>query len=428
MNPSLGRSNTWLQSSWNGNPRTRGQDIFALGIVLFEMVTGKKAFEGKSQASLITAIMSSEPPLPSSVEPMSPAGLDYVVTTCLAKDPDDRWQTARDLLRELKRVEGASAPATEVTPSTPVQTPAGWHHAMPLALAALALGAIVSGLAVWALTRATPPVTRTNILLPADLKLASHPSSPLALSPDGTELVYAAAGGRTPTGTSSQLYLRTLDQFDARPIPGTEGAHSPFFSPDGQWVGFFTSAELKKVSLAGGTPLKIADATPNSVTSRTSSSDSPKFSVSRMLKNTWRIFSKKALDIALEKKDPKKKLARRKKREDSSKGKSRSIAIAKNDEPAKSRYIASEVSERVHARAGHQCEHSANDGRRCTSRTGLQIEHVRPFGIFHSHDERFLKLLCAAHNRLAAERVYGAAFIRRKIDKRQRRLEAPRLL
>ena len=100
--------------------------------------------------------------------------------------------------------------------------------------------------------------------------------------------------------------------------------------------------------------------------------------------------------------------------------------IPKNDEPAKSRYIASEVSERVHAREGYQCAYSAPDGTRCIARTGLQIEHVRPFGIFRSHDERFLKLLCPAHNGLAAERVYGAAFIQRKIDERRRRREAPR--
>ncbi len=100
----------------------------------------------------------------------------------------------------------------------------------------------------------------------------------------------------------------------------------------------------------------------------------------------------------------------------------------KNDEPAKSRYIASEVSERVHERANYQCQFCASDGRRCIARTGLQIEHVRPFGIFRSNDERFLQLLCTQHNGLAAERVYGAAFMQRKIDERGRRREAPRLL
>ena len=138
----------------------------------------------------------------------------------------------------------------------------------------------------------------------------------------------------------------------------------------------------------------------------------------------------KAIDIALEKKDPKKKLERRqerdKKREDSTKAQPRANEMAKNDEPAKSRYITSEVSERVHARAGYQCEHHALDGRRCSSRTGLQIEHVRPFGIFHNNDERFLKLLCPAHNGLAAERVYGAPFIQRKIEERRRRRDAGR--
>ena len=131
----------------------------------------------------------------------------------------------------------------------------------------------------------------------------------------------------------------------------------------------------------------------------------------------------KAIDIALEKKDPKKKLERRQTREDSSKSKSPANEITRNDEPAKSRYISSEVSERVHARANYQCQYVASDGTRCSARTGLQIEHVRPFGIFRSNDERFLKLLCAGHNGLAAAHVYGPAFIQRKIDERRRRGE-----
>lgn len=131
--------------------------------------------------------------------------------------------------------------------------------------------------------------------------------------------------------------------------------------------------------------------------------------------NMAKLFEK-ALDIALDKKDPKKKLERRQKRE---KAKSRSNEIPRNEHPATSRYIPSEVSERVHARGDYRCEHRGPGGTRCPSRTGLQMEHVRPFGIYRSHDERFLKLLCPQHNRLAAERVYGAGFIQRKIDERR---------
>ncbi len=133
----------------------------------------------------------------------------------------------------------------------------------------------------------------------------------------------------------------------------------------------------------------------------------------------------KALDIALEKKDPKKKLERRKGRQRPS----RPDEIVKNprdDEPAKSRYIPSEVVERVHARAGHQCEYRGPNRTRCSSRTGLQIDHVRPFAIFLSNDERFLRLLCPAHNQLEAEHVYGADFIQWKIDERRGQLGAPR--
>jgi hypothetical protein len=135
-----------------------------------------------------------------------------------------------------------------------------------------------------------------------------------------------------------------------------------------------------------------------------------------------------ALDDALDKKDPKKKLERRRARErkqNASKPKSSPDEISR-DEPADSRYIPSEVRERVLARAGHRCDYRAADGTRCPSRTGLQIEHVRPFGIYRSHDERFLRAYCPPHNRFAAERAYGRAFIQRKIDeKRACRARAP---
>ena len=127
----------------------------------------------------------------------------------------------------------------------------------------------------------------------------------------------------------------------------------------------------------------------------------------------------KALDIALEKKDPKKKLERRRKRQRGTEAPSRSNEMGNKDEPVQSRYVASEVSERVHERGSYQCVFIGSDGTRCTARAGLQIDHAAPFGIFHSNNESILQILCPAHNRLLAERVYGPAFIQRKIDERR---------
>ena len=127
-----------------------------------------------------------------------------------------------------------------------------------------------------------------------------------------------------------------------------------------------------------------------------------------------------ALDIALEKKDPKKKLERRRKRQGSTTAKSRSNEISKKDKPAESRYVASEVSERVHERDSYECTYRGPDGRRCTARVGLHLDHKRPFGIFRSNDESIMRLLCPAHNLLEAERVYGPAFIQQKIAERRK--------
>ena len=131
--------------------------------------------------------------------------------------------------------------------------------------------------------------------------------------------------------------------------------------------------------------------------------------------------------MALDKKDPKRKLERRvekraKRSAESSTGKSRpDEPAAFVEDRATSRYIPSEVRERVHARAGYQCEYYGQDGTRCRSRTALQIEHERPFAIYHCHDERFLKLFCPPHNRVSAERVYGGAFIEDKIHASRQR-------
>ena len=136
-----------------------------------------------------------------------------------------------------------------------------------------------------------------------------------------------------------------------------------------------------------------------------------------------------AVDLALDRKDPKRKRERRvvKEREYSSgKAKSRPDETSRA-EPAKSRYISSEVRERVQERGGYQCEYRSPDGTRCTARTGLEIEHERPFAIFRSHDERFLRVLCRRHNRLRAEQVYGARLIQAKIDEARRPKGVPRV-
>ena len=134
----------------------------------------------------------------------------------------------------------------------------------------------------------------------------------------------------------------------------------------------------------------------------------------------------KAIDIALEKKDPKKKLERRRKRQRGAATKSRSNEVVKKDEPAKSRYVASEVSERVHECGSYQCVFRGPDGTRCTARAGLHIDHKDPFAIFLSNDESSLRILCAAHNLLEAERVYGPDFIQRKINERRKGNEKSR--
>jgi len=229
-------------------------DVFAFGAVLYEMVTGRRAFEGQSQASLITAIMGKEPAAISATRPMSPPALDHVVARCLAKDPDERWQSAADVLHELKWVaEGGSAAASssEATPGRALRERLTWG-ALVLALASVALWGLLRGS-----SSAPRPVSRLVIELPGDQRLTDTSFSmaaPMALSPDGTRLVYSATTGGPP-----QLYLRSLDRFDSEPIAGTEGGTSPFFSPDGQWLGFFARGRLQKVPLSGGTPLTICD-------------------------------------------------------------------------------------------------------------------------------------------------------------------------
>jgi serine/threonine-protein kinase len=221
-------------------------DIFAFGALVYEMATGKKAFEGSSQASVIAKILQQEP-----TQPMSPPSLDRLVKTCLAKDPEARWQSAGDLCRELKWIrESGSKPEKH--------SPQASRRFVPWVAAALMSAAV--GIFVWVWRPfPTQPVSRLTISLPPGQGLAALDQPAIAISPDGTNLVYVAIDSNSP----QQLYLRPLDSLEARPIAGTEGASSPFFSPDGRWIGFFAAGRLKKVAVDVGSVATLADAVPS---------------------------------------------------------------------------------------------------------------------------------------------------------------------
>jgi serine/threonine-protein kinase len=211
------------------------------------MVTGKKAFEGKSQASLIGEIMGSNPPSLSELQPLTPPLLDRVVSKCLAKESDERWQTARDLHDELKWIAGGGS---DVGVPSKIQVGRKISGRLGAVMGlSLMIGAIIAGIAAWNLK---PPPTRSTVRFEVSLPpLTELTRRAVALSPDGENLVYAA---------NEQLYLRAIDELEATPMPGTEGAHIPFFSPDGQWVGFGANGELQIVPLSGGTPLRLCSA------------------------------------------------------------------------------------------------------------------------------------------------------------------------
>jgi serine/threonine protein kinase len=162
-------------------------DIFAYGAVVYEMLTGRRAFEGKSQASLISAIMKDDPPVMSTLQPMAPPVLDHVVKTCLAKEPDKRWQSAGDVERELRWIaESGSEIGVPLATRPRSHTNLAWDLALVIAL-------VVGGIAAWNLKPPSPrPVTRLPLLLPPGDRFTGTANHVVALSPDGTNLVYVA--------------------------------------------------------------------------------------------------------------------------------------------------------------------------------------------------------------------------------------------
>ncbi|HKA22132.1 MAG TPA: protein kinase [Blastocatellia bacterium] len=240
-------------------------DIFALGTVVYEMATGRRAFTGRSQVSLMGAILNSNPPPISSLQPLAPATLDRIVHTCLAKDPEDRWQSAHDVWLELKWIaEGvAEAPPSTAAPSR------SRSQLFTGSVLWFVVGLLAASVVFWLLigrsngksTGLIKP-SRLTIKLPDNTPVALTGFVPLAvgrlalaLSPDGSNLVYTANHNST-----AKLFLRPLNAFDTKPISGTEGAYNPFFSPDGNWVAFFADNKLKKVALSGGEPITLCEA------------------------------------------------------------------------------------------------------------------------------------------------------------------------
>jgi Tol biopolymer transport system component len=223
-----------------GEEADRRTDIFALGCVLYEMLTGRRAFEGKTRTSLIAAIVGSEPRPMRELQPLTPITLEHVIERCLEKNRDDRWQTARDVSRELAWI--------AETPAVPTAKP---RRVSMTAVALLVLAATIlaaTAVAMW--WRRPASVARA-----ASLRFAIPPPEgrrylDAQISPDGTMLaasLYGSGGGGAPS-----IWLRPMDALEARQVPGTERAYSVFWSPDSKWLGFFADGKVKKLNVASG--------------------------------------------------------------------------------------------------------------------------------------------------------------------------------
>jgi Tol biopolymer transport system component len=225
-------------------------DVFALGAILYEMATGKKAFGGTSHASLIGSILRDQPPPISQLQPIAPRSLDRVVTTCLAKDPEDRWQTARDVSLQLKGI-GDEQSATRVVEPAPLarrRTSGVLPWVIAAAAAALGMYGLISGRG-----RPEPPrVVRTFIPPPPDTSyhfFGANVGAP-TLSPDGRRLAF----GALDADGSSRLWVRDLAALEGYPVPGGEGALFPFWSPDSRSLGFFAKGRLRVVEASKSPP------------------------------------------------------------------------------------------------------------------------------------------------------------------------------
>jgi eukaryotic-like serine/threonine-protein kinase len=227
-------------------------DIFSLGAVLYEMVTGQRAFEGKSQLSVASAILEKEPPPISAVKPLTPRSLDHVVRRCLAKDPDDRWQSARDLSLELKSI-SSTDPASSSSAVLAVHSRRHRRELFAWIVAALALLASLALLLLRPKNEADALPVFSSIVPPAgtSFEIEGDLGKQPALSPDGSSIIYGAGG---------EVYLRSLRTGSERALGGAHGAMNPFWSPDGSSIGFFADGKVKTLELTTGVVRVVCNA------------------------------------------------------------------------------------------------------------------------------------------------------------------------
>jgi serine/threonine protein kinase len=237
-----------------GEPVDARTDLFSFGAVLYEMLARKRAFEGTSHLSVASTILEKEPDPISSIRPTTPPALDHAIRRCLAKDPEERWQTARDLAQELKWI---ASRGSQTPGSSSVVTAQKNRDRLRWLVAALVALALFAGVAVYRrFPNTNSPVIVSDIAPPMGTQFNFLVNGGPALSPDGRMIAFAA---RDKTGKSS-LWVRLLDGSPAQQIPGTEEAGHPFWSPDSQKLGFLLHYRLTTIEVPGGPGVTLTDA------------------------------------------------------------------------------------------------------------------------------------------------------------------------
>jgi Tol biopolymer transport system component len=239
----------------DGQPADQRADIFAFGCVLYEMLAGRKAFEGATAVTVIAAIMSTDPK-PVEALAAAPPIVDHVLRRCLEKDPERRWHSIADVTGELRWIAGQPLVAAPVAAATGRLTAKQW---VGIAFAAVLLLTVVIPIVLLGALRALggdydAAEAGTGGAMQFEVTTPPTDQPHMALSPDGRLLAFVANEDRRPA-----LWLRSLDRVETRKLPGTEGAQGPFWSPDGKSIGFFTADKLKRVDVESGATLVLAD-------------------------------------------------------------------------------------------------------------------------------------------------------------------------